>query len=101
MVESPGRYVKHTAGEIRQTYITERESCFKGSFPFCSFSLENTYKRVPYSVHVLSAKYRVQHENEAANLLLGERNACFAEKVDFKTFAMYSAIIKYDVIYSS
>jgi len=31
-------------------------------------------------VHVLSAKYRVQHENEAANLLLGERNACFAEK---------------------
>jgi hypothetical protein len=59
------------------------ESCFKGSFPFCSFSLENTYKRVPYSVYVLSAKYRVQHENEAANLLLGERNACFAEKVEF------------------
>ena len=46
-------------------------------------ALENTYKRVPYSVHVLSAKYRVQHENEAANLLLGERNACFAEKVEF------------------
>ena len=52
-------------------------------------------------MHVLSAKYRVQHENEAANLLLGERNACFAEKVEFQTFAMYSAIIKYDVIYSS
>ena len=52
-------------------------------------------------MHVLSAKYRVQHENEATNLLLGERTACFAEKVDFYTFAMYSAIIKYDVIYSS
>ena len=49
----------------------------------CGVALENTYKRVPYSVHVLSAKYRVQHENEAANLLLGERNACFAEKVEF------------------
>lgn len=40
-------------------------------------------KQHPYSVYVLSAKYRVQHENEAANLLLGERNACFAEKVEF------------------
>lgn len=49
----------------------------------CGVALENTYKRVPYSVRVLSAKYRVQHENEAANLLLGERNACFAEKVEF------------------